>query len=194
MTILDGIFALALAYMAFLGWQKGFVFEVLSTLGLVVAVICGVIFHANLKGLVASVSGSSSTYLILALSFLLTCALAYFLWYVLARLVKSAIHLTALGFFDNVLGSLLGVLKAALAISFLVGTLARFFPAIQDSLRQPRSVANLTVAIGSYEKEALLALFPKAKASVLTFLGDLPSNNFFGDLQKKTISKNPSLH
>jgi membrane protein required for colicin V production len=180
--------------MAFLGWQKGFVFEVLSTLGLVVAVICGVIFHANLKGLVASASGSSSAFAVLTLSFLLTCALAYFLWYVLAKLVKTAIHLTALGFFDNVLGSLLGVLKAALAISFLVGTVARFIPSIQQSLNQPRSVANLTVAVGSYEKDALLYIFPLAKASVLTFLGDLPGNNFFGDLQKKTISKNTSLH
>ena len=116
--LLDILIFSALAYAAWAGWRRGFVLELLSTVGLLVGVVAGFMLHDVVAGLAGRYL-SMPDWVLKLFAFLLTALIVFRLWLWLAKMAGKAIRLTALGMADQGLGAFMGLLKASLTISAL---------------------------------------------------------------------------
>lgn len=101
-----------------LGWWRGFVYEVLSLFGWVVAYAVARWQAANLAALMPAELGMDAVKLTVAfvLLFVATLIVSGFVVWLISKLVKS----TGLGLIDGLLGSLFGILRGTLIVLMLV--------------------------------------------------------------------------
>ncbi|MEM9672144.1 MAG: CvpA family protein [Bacteroidota bacterium] len=117
---------LAIAVILFLGayrgYKKGILLEVVALVGFVVAIITALHLLPQSTAWLMSQFDSESNLLPVA-AFILTFIVVVVVFTMAGRLLKSVIHLTPLGFADELLGAALGVVKWAFVISLLLAAL-----------------------------------------------------------------------
>lgn len=115
MTWLDILFLLVFGIGAIKGFQKGFIIEIFSF----IAFFAGLFLAIELTLPLAEIyfSGSDHFYLITVFVFIGVFIAVIFGVNLLARIIKKAVDLTFLGFFDNLLGSVASLVKWAFIIS-----------------------------------------------------------------------------
>ncbi|MEO0999788.1 MAG: CvpA family protein [Pseudomonadota bacterium] len=156
LTIVDGVVLLIVAVSALLAYSRGFVREVLSIAGWVLAAIAAFYFAPQVKPLVAEVPGLSdligdSCQLSIIAAFVAVLAVSLILLSVFTPLFSDAVQRSALGPLDQGLGFLFGVARGALlvAIAFIIYDAAPIgseFQEVEDA-RSREVLADLQVAL-----------------------------------------------
>jgi membrane protein required for colicin V production len=144
MTIIDGVSILILAVSALLAYSRGFVREILSILGWIVAAVVAFIFAGQVEPLVREIPvvgdmiGSSCELSILA-AFALVFAVALIVVSIFTPLVSGAVQNSAVGSLDQGMGFLFGLARGALLIIIALIVYERLiaggegFPMVDDS-------------------------------------------------------------
>lgn len=107
------------------GLWRGFVFEVMSLLGWLVAWIAAQWFAVDLARHVPV--GAPGSTLQLAVAFVLCFLAALIVWTLVARLVRMLLHATPLSAFDRVLGAAFGLLRGGVLL-LVVATVVLLTP------------------------------------------------------------------
>lgn len=126
-TIIDGIVAVVIILSAVLAYSRGFVREVLSIGGWILAAIVAYVFAPAVEPLMKEIPilrdflGSSCELAMIA-AFAVVFAIALIVFSVLTPLFSGVVQRSAIGGIDQGLGFLFGVLRGAIlvAIAFLV--------------------------------------------------------------------------
>ena len=121
LTALDILVLLLVGGGAVFGYIKGFVFEALSLIAWVLAIIAVKVFHSDLTDALAGTVGTGAAVLAFAILFGVTFIAAK----LLARAVGSRTRQSVLGPFDRLLGVGFGILKGLIGstLIFLAATL-----------------------------------------------------------------------
>jgi membrane protein required for colicin V production len=104
---------------AFMGYRKGLLLELVSLVALVVAILGGLKLLNVALPVVRDFVGDMGGVLPY-LTFLIVFIGIILLVYLLGFILKKVLDFTPFGFFDNVLGAILGALKWCCAISLLL--------------------------------------------------------------------------
>lgn len=119
MSILDIVLIIILALAAYTGYKRGLWVSIVSILAFILAILLG--FFLMQKGvdiLSNYISGLPS--ILPYLSFILIFALVAFLVNILGKFIKRTLDFTLLGSVDNIAGAVVGILKWAMGISFVL--------------------------------------------------------------------------
>jgi len=124
MNGLDIILLIMLFVPTFIGLRKGLIKAILSLVGLII----GVVLAGNLYGPVSKMFGFfNNENAAKIVAFLLILALVMVAAFFLARLLKSIISITMLGWVDNVGGAFLGFLSGFLFLGAILAIWVKFF-------------------------------------------------------------------
>lgn len=121
-TIVDGVVALVIVVSAILAYSRGFVREVMSIAGWIVAAILAYIFAPKAEPLIREIPvlgdflGDSCELAIIA-AFAAVFALSLVIVSIFAPLFSSAVQRSALGGLDQGLGFLFGVLRGLILVA-----------------------------------------------------------------------------
>lgn len=118
----DWVIAVILFFGAYRGYKKGILLEVVALVGFVVAIIAALHLLPQSTAWLMSQFNSENNLLPIA-AFILTFIIVVVVFTTAGRLLKSVIHLTPLGFADEILGAALGLVKWAFVISLLFAVL-----------------------------------------------------------------------
>lgn len=121
---LDIILLVLLVIPTFVGLRKGLIKAVLSLVGLIIGVVLAGHLYKPVSGMFGFISNENVAYI---LAFLLILALVMLAAFLLARLLKSIISITMLGWVDHVGGALLGLLSGFIFLSAILATWVKFF-------------------------------------------------------------------
>ena len=124
MNWLDIILLVMLFVPTFIGLRKGLIKAILSLVGLII----GVVLAGNLYEPVSKMFGFfNNENAAKIVAFLLILALVMVAAFFLARLLKSVINLTMMGWVDNVGGAFLGFLTGFIFLSAILATWVKLF-------------------------------------------------------------------
>jgi membrane protein required for colicin V production len=124
MNLLDILLLVLLFIPSFIGLRKGLIKAVLSLVGLII----GVVLAGNLYEPVSKIFGFfNNENAAKIVAFLLILGLVMVATFFLARLLKSIISITMLGWVDNVGGAFLGFLTGFIFLSAILATWVRLF-------------------------------------------------------------------
>jgi len=124
MNWLDIILLVMLFVPTFIGLRKGLIKAILSLVGLII----GVVLAGNLYEPVSKMFGFfNNENAAKIVAFLLILALVMVAAFFLARLLKSIISITMLGWVDNVGGAFLGFLSGFLFLGAILAIWVKFF-------------------------------------------------------------------
>jgi len=119
MNWLDAVIAVPLLFGAWKGWKRGLLFEIAMIIGLIIALYIGFKFSGFvsdwLSNHVDQMKGVTPY-----LSFFLIFAIIILSFILLARLLENVLKLTGLSLFNQIGGSLFGLLKFGLILSVLL--------------------------------------------------------------------------
>lgn len=118
----DWALAIILFFGAYRGYKKGILLETVALIGFVLGIIVALhLLPQSTAWLMEQVSSESNLLPIAA--FILTFVAVVVAASLVGRLLKSVIHLTPLGFADEILGAALGLIKWAFVLSLLLAAL-----------------------------------------------------------------------
>jgi membrane protein required for colicin V production len=118
----DWVIAAIIFFGAYRGYKQGILLEIVALVGFVVAIIAALHLLPQSTAWLMSQFDSQSN-LLPIVAFILTFIIVVVAFTVAGRLLKSIIHLTPLGFADELLGAALGAVKWAFIISLLLAAL-----------------------------------------------------------------------
>jgi membrane protein required for colicin V production len=121
---LDIIFLVLLFIPTFIGLRKGLIKAVLSLVGLIIGVVLAGHFYKPVSNIFGFISNESVAHI---LAFILILALVLVAAFLLARLLKSVVSITMMGWVDNVGGAVLGFLFGFIFLSAILATWVKFF-------------------------------------------------------------------
>ena len=98
----------------FMGLRKGLIRAVLSLVGLIIGVVLASHLYKPVANIFGFISNESVAYI---LAFLLILGLTMVAAMLLARLLKSVVSITMMGWVDNVGGAVLGFLSGFIFLS-----------------------------------------------------------------------------
>jgi membrane protein required for colicin V production len=124
MNWLDILLLVVLAIPTFIGLRKGLIKAVLSLVGLIIGVVLAGHLYKPVSNIFGFIDNENVAYI---LAFLLILALALLAAFLLARLLKSVISITMMGWLDNVGGAVLGFLSGFIFLSAILATCVKFF-------------------------------------------------------------------
>ncbi|WP_439880505.1 CvpA family protein [Pontibacter sp. MBLB2868] len=119
MSTFDFFLALPILYGAFQGFRKGLLLELVSLVGLVLAILGGLKLLDTALPVMKDFIGDAHG-LLPYVTFLVVFVGIILLIHVGGLILKKVIDFTPFGLFDNVLGSILGALKWCVALSLLL--------------------------------------------------------------------------
>jgi membrane protein required for colicin V production len=129
MTAPDIIIILLLVLFAIGGLRRGFVWEFLTTLGLVLGFALTYYYRADLLDLVMRIAPPGwSRQWSAALAFLIFFLIIYLGFAAIGKLLRDRLHKTPLKWVDHVLGIALGAAKGAVLIGILVAAMDLLSP------------------------------------------------------------------
>jgi membrane protein required for colicin V production len=135
MSIADIIILLLLALFAFGGLRRGFVWELLTVIGLVLGFVFTYYFRADLLDLTMRIAPPGwSRQWVAALAFLAFFLLIYLGFTAIGKYLRERLHKTPLKWPDRILGVTAGALKGAILIGLLIVALDWLSP--QNQIRQ----------------------------------------------------------
>jgi membrane protein required for colicin V production len=130
MAWVDVLLLVAFALSVMVGLIRGFVFEVMSLAGWLVAYLAANWFSVMAAPYVPfGQPGSSTNH---AVSFAVTFIAALLLWSLLSRLIRLLIHATPLSLIDRLLGAVFGGARGALAL-LAIATVVALTPAVKSA-------------------------------------------------------------
>jgi membrane protein required for colicin V production len=127
MEVIDLVLAVPLLYGMYRGFRKGFLMEVVNILALVLALIGGFKLMDQAMVVLVDVFGKPGPFLPF-LAFILVFIGIVLGVNILGRAMKGLIGLTILGSVDKFIGSLIGLLKYAFAVSLVLWLIDTFDP------------------------------------------------------------------
>ena len=178
MTGWDWALAIILFLGAYRGYKKGILLEGIAIVGSVVAIIAALHLLPQSTAWLADHFGSGNN-LLPILAFLLTFIVIMVAATMLGRLLKSVIHLTPLGFADDVLGAALGVVKWAFMISLLLAALD--WAEIEVESLKDGQLYGLLRPFSSIVIDQIILWFPAIEEMVKTI------DNFFKEKQSLSL-------
>ncbi len=119
MVYLDIILLGLLVWGILRGYKKGLIIQVASVAALLLGIYCSVAFSNKAIPYLQHFMEIENTYLPI-ISFVSTFAIVIITVHLVAKTLERFIKLVALGFLNKLLGSLFGLIKAALIISVLL--------------------------------------------------------------------------
>jgi membrane protein required for colicin V production len=119
LSTFDIFLALPILYGAFQGFRKGLLLELVSLVGLVVAILGGLKLLNTALPIMQGFVGDAGA-LLPYVTFLVIFIGIIFAVHVGGLLLKKVLDFTPFGFFDNLLGGALGALKWCFALSLLL--------------------------------------------------------------------------
>lgn len=156
----DWVLLLVLAASVLIGLFRGFVFEVLSLAGWLVAWFAAQ--WASPQAAPYLPIGTPGSSMNLAAAFLACFVLALIVWSLLARLVRMVIHATPLSIPDRLLGAGFGVLRGTVLL-LAVATVVNLTPAAQSQAwRSSQGARWLGLGL-----QTLKPLLPESAAKML---------------------------
>jgi membrane protein required for colicin V production len=108
----------------FIGLRKGLIKAVLSLVGLIIGVVLAGNFYEPVSKMFGFFNNENAAKIV---AFLLILALVMVAAFFLARLLKSVINLTMMGWVDNVGGAFLGFLSGFIFLSAILATWVKLF-------------------------------------------------------------------
>lgn len=128
-ALADIIIVVLLLIFAFGGFKRGFVWEVLTTVGLVLGFALTYYYRADLLDLVMRIAPAGwSRQWTGALAFLVFFLIIYLGFTAIGRYLRELVHKTPLKWVDRVLGAAAGLLKGAVLIAMLVAMMEWLSP------------------------------------------------------------------
>lgn len=124
MNWLDIILLVMLFVPTFIGLRKGLIKTALSFAGLLIGVVLAGNFYKPVSRIFGFIDNENVAYI---LAFILILALVMVAAFLLARLLKSVINLTMMGWVDNFGGAALGFLSGFLFLGAILATWVKFF-------------------------------------------------------------------
>jgi len=121
---LDIILLVLLFIPTFIGLRRGLIKTVLSLVGLIIGVVLAGNFYKPVSNIFGFISNESVAHI---LAFLLILALVMVVALLLARLLKSVVSITMMGWVDNVGGAVLGFLSGFIFLSAILAIWVKFF-------------------------------------------------------------------
>ncbi len=125
MSVLDIIFAIPILWLAYRGFSKGLIVEISTLAALVLGVYAGLHFSYVTADFLRNNFDMTGKYLNIS-SFIVTFVLVVIIVNLIGRLVSKFMDMIALSFVNRVLGGVLGILKAAVFISFVLFFIQKF--------------------------------------------------------------------
>ncbi len=160
MNILDIVFLLILSFLLIRGFFNGIIQELASIASFVLAFILANKYYGLLEPFFRSFPDLQAWARILAYA---VCFLVVMLAvFVLARVLKKFLRLTALGWLDILGGGGVGLFKGAFLCSILLLVLTAFLPRDTSLLRESRVspyIASFSSALASYVPKAMQQSF-----------------------------------
>jgi membrane protein required for colicin V production len=155
LTTFDFFLLAPIAYGAFNGFRKGLLLEVLSLVAWFIAVILGLQFLNLAIPTMRGVVGEAYGFLPF-ITFLVVFVFIIIAVRVVGVLIKKVIHLTPLGMFDSLGGSVLGGLKWCLGVSLFLYVL---------------NLTGITITNAALRKSEVYPIIAKATPYALNVLG-----------------------
>lgn len=118
MNFLDLIIAIPLLFGAYMGFRKGFIYEMAMIIGLIAGVYLGFKFSGWMHGLLVNVFDDEGN-LLHILSFFIVFGAIMIIFILYAKLMEAVLKIASLNLFNKVAGALLGLFKLALAVSVI---------------------------------------------------------------------------
>ncbi|MBQ9639455.1 MAG: CvpA family protein [Bacteroidales bacterium] len=118
MNILDLFIAVPMVYLIWKGYRRGIIFEVASLAG----IVCGTWAAFRFSKLVAEwigIKGESSILIAFFITFVAVVLLSFFL----GKCVQGLVKLVKVGFLNNLLGAVVGMLKCVCIVGVLLSYL-----------------------------------------------------------------------
>ncbi len=162
MKIIDIVILIILILGAFRGFQKGLLLEIVGLFAFVLGIIGGFQFTplvaGFLDGYFTKIPG-----LIPVISFIIVFVVIVLAVNLVGMVLKKTIDLTLLGSFDDLAGSLAGVLKWALALSFLLWLLTFFGFQLADRYTEGATVYPFVVSLAPWVIDTISVVLPFVK-------------------------------
>ena len=124
MNGLDILFLVLLFIPAFIGLRKGLIKAVLSLVGLIIGVVVAGNLYEPVSKMFGFFNNDNAAKIV---AFLLILTLVLLAAFFLARLLKSILSITMMGWVDNVGGALLGFLTGFILLSAILATWVKLF-------------------------------------------------------------------
>ena len=124
MNGLDILFLVLLFIPAFMGFRKGLIKAVLSLVGLIIGVLIASNLYEPVSGMFGFFNNENAAKIV---AFLLILTLVLVAAFFLARLLKSILSITMMGWVDNVGGAFLGFLTGFIFLSAILATWVKLF-------------------------------------------------------------------
>ena len=135
MNWLDILTLVIIALFTLLGIKRGFIKGTFSILAIIIGLIFGIMFYANISGVLMSYGLVKNISIASVIGFLIITVACYLLIQILAwALTKflSSLHLSLL---DRVMGGFLGIITGVILVSFIISGISFFFPENEPPLK-----------------------------------------------------------
>jgi membrane protein required for colicin V production len=119
MNLLDVIIAIPLLWGAYRGFKRGFIFETLMIIGLIIGLYAAFKFSNLAQQLVKSLVEADSAILPI-ISFAFVFAAVLLVMILLAKLLENILKIASLNVFNQIAGALLGLFKFGLVVSVIL--------------------------------------------------------------------------
>jgi len=141
LNVLDGLIIVTLAWNFIRGFNKGFVEEVISIIGIVISIYASYKLAAPFAGLITRKAELGEVVLsgvfLFLIFFLITKYVAFY--------INKRVHRSSLGFLNNILGFLFGIIRGVIISSIFVFGVAVASP--QSYLIKKSSLGGLAVPV-----------------------------------------------
>ncbi|WP_456456054.1 CvpA family protein [Thermovibrio sp.] len=144
LNLLDALILITLGWNLIRGFNKGFVEEVISILGIVFSIYVAYFYAPKLSYLLLK----SSSPAVIVLTGFFTFLLLFSVSKLISSFIDSKVSKTSLGFLNNLLGTLFGILRGVLISSLLVFSISVLFP--KSYLVKKSSLGALFVPVINY--------------------------------------------
>lgn len=127
MIIIDVIIGIFLVLAIWSGWKKGFVYQIVSLISVLVGIfVASRFWHVTFDFLHTKLDWDPN--ILKYVSMILTAVLVILAVIFIGKLISKLIEVTIFGVFDKILGALLSLLEMIIVVSFLIYGINYFFP------------------------------------------------------------------
>lgn len=125
MTTLDIILIIPIAFFAIMGFIKGFIVQIATLAGLILGIMVAYLFSDCLSSIICKYMEINTTVLTL-ISFTIIFVIVVLLTVMLGKFIEGIIKMSALSIVNRLAGSLLGVFKASIILSYALLLISTF--------------------------------------------------------------------
>ncbi len=149
LNLLDALILITLGWNLIRGFNKGFVEELLSILGIVLSVYAAYLYAPKLSYLLLKTKAST----VIVLTGFTVFLFLFSIFKLISSFIDSKVSKSSLGFLNNLLGTLFGVLRGVLFSSLFVFAISALFP--ESYLVKKSSLGGLFVPVINYSFKLL---------------------------------------